>query len=1144
MSQSSPPPDRPIDDVVAAYLQAVHRGEKADQEALLAAHPDLADELKAFFADHERMKTLIGSPDQQESNVFGTLNGSATATPDIGTKVRYLGDYELLSEIARGGMGVVYRARQMSLNRTVALKMILTGQLASPEDVQRFRTEAEAAANLDHPHIVPIYEVGEHEGQHYFSMKLIEGGSLSQEKEEHKPLGTKQQQRWAAQLVATVARAVHHAHQRGILHRDLKPGNILLDAQGQPHVTDFGLAKKVEGGSEMTHTGVIVGTPSYMAPEQARSNKGLTTGVDVYSLGAILYELLTGQPPFKAATPLDTILEVLEKEPVKPRALIPAIDRDLETIVLKCLEKDPARRYGSTESLAEELDRWIRGEPISARPVGQFERSWRWCRRNPVTSTLAASVMITLLAGIIVSYGFALEANRRADAEGIARQNEVDQRQKTQRALEEARANLYSNHIKLAYQYWNRDNIAEAEQILTQCPLNLRHWEWRYLNHLNHAELLSLPANGRVTSAVHFNRDGTRMLTISHRNEGDSSAVVWDMTTNKALTEVSLREQNPSGGFYLSSGTISPDGKTLALNDYEGTLALWDADNGRLMRELGRLNLEYTSPSKFITFSPDGKLLAACDTVWDVATGEKVLERPGMWALAFNPNGSQLLYATPVPSLLTDNPRFRSYVAHLMDVSTWRETFKLGNLTCFDFSADGRVLTLQDRRNTNGDSHPVHMIATTTGRELFSLDLPFSLRGSFHDDIALSPDGQHLVALSTDSLTTIQVWNVPQRRLIRTIRGHTDRIDGVHFTPDGQRIVSWSKDKTVKFWSPFADQGFVQLPAKLPFAASHACFSSDTKSLVAARQDVGLHAIVGGPRKVVVWNLDAENTMQNLAGHSSEVTDVVTSRNGCLVAASGRDGTVRVWDAKTGKPISTFSGHDQEVLNVALSPDGMWVASSDPSKVKIWNAQTAEERLTLIGNARWLANLTFSPDGKALATVTNEGIKIWEVATGRELGTLKAPNFSYRLEFSPDGTILAVVSNGEIELWEVATWNKKYTLRGHGCLAFTHDGQRLAAVYGREQLQEIKVWDTTNGLELLTLTLPEGRSSLLDLNNVFALMLSQQKNRLVAALTFTPDQNRLLALLQDGTLFSWDASPVFSEPSNRSPAIEKAIKPH
>ena len=367
--------------------------------------------------------------------------------------VRRFADYELREEIARGGMGVVFKATQISLHRDVAVKMILAGQLASATEVARFRTEAEAAANLDHPNILPIYEVGEHHGEHYFSMKFIDGGSLAK-----MIRGSTVEPRAAARLMETVARAVHFAHQRGILHRDLKPANILLDGGGHPYVTDFGLAKRIEGDTGVTQSGAIVGTPGYMAPEQARAEKVLTTAVDTYALGAILYELLAGQPPFRAATPLDTVLQVLEREPEPPSRVRPGVPRDLETICLKCLQKEPHKRYASAEALADDLARFREDRPIMARPVSRLERGWRWCRRNPVVATLSA----VGVAGVVVAV-LLLNQERSKTLENLARAEGAERSLTTQLKITELAEHAQADQLWKSY----RDQ-AEARRFSRQ----------------------------------------------------------------------------------------------------------------------------------------------------------------------------------------------------------------------------------------------------------------------------------------------------------------------------------------------------------------------------------------------------------------------------------------------------------------------------------------------------------------------------------------------------------------------------------------------------------------------------------------------------------------------------------------------------
>jgi tRNA A-37 threonylcarbamoyl transferase component Bud32 len=390
MTESTPTREQRLEYAVAEYLEAAEAGRAPERAAFLAKHADLADDLAAFLEDRSRFTRAadgLAAPAAEGETL------PAASAPTAAASVRSFGDYEILEEIARGGMGVVYKARQVSLNRVVALKMILAGQLASEADVARFRHEAEAAANLDHPHILPIYEVGEHEGQPFFSMKLIEGGSLAD-----RVADLVARPRDAAAMAARLARAVHYAHQRGILHRDLKPANVLLDPDGAPYVADFGLAKRTEGDSGLTRTGAVVGTPSYMAPEQARAEKQLTVAADVYSLGAILYELLSGRPPFKGPTALDTVLQVLDKEPDHPRSLNFQADRDLCAIALKCLSKAPEQRYESAAALADDLERWLAGEPTRARPPSLAGQAWRWLKRNAASA--AGVVALGFAAGL------------------------------------------------------------------------------------------------------------------------------------------------------------------------------------------------------------------------------------------------------------------------------------------------------------------------------------------------------------------------------------------------------------------------------------------------------------------------------------------------------------------------------------------------------------------------------------------------------------------------------------------------------------------------------------------------------------------------------------------------------------------------
>ncbi len=598
-----------------------------------------------------------------------------------GAKLRYFGEYELLAEIARGGMGVVYRARQVRLNRIVALKMILSGQFAGKADVQRFHTEAEAAAQLDHPNIVPIYEVGEHDGHHFFTMGFVDGGSLASRLQDG-PLAPRE----SAKLVRQIADAVQYAHEKGVIHRDLKPANILLDRNGIPRITDFGLAKNVQRDSGLTHTGQVMGTPGYLPPEQASGhNAQIRETADVYSLGAVLYALLTGRPPFQADNAMDTLMQVIERDPVSPRALNPGVPLDLETICLKCLEKDRRRRYQSAAEFSAELQRFLDGRPIAARPVSQLEHIWRWCRRNPIVAGLIATVAISLMVGIGVSSYFAVAATNRANenlllagkeraASMLANQRksesdhnaelaekrrvEADARktealanaelaENRRREAEEnalfSRRLVYDAHMNLVQNAWENDQMAPVHNLLERHrPKNdgdedLRGFEWYYWAGLCRRELTTIPGAGGF---IVYSPDGTRIVSRSADfGAHDQPVRLSDATTAKTVATLA--------GHDIFVLAFSPDSRRIVTGCLDRTLKIWDAVTGQELHTLRG----HEGWILGIAFSPDGLLFATASgdytvKLWETETGLEKMTLTGhtndVQSVAFSLDGTLL----------------------------------------------------------------------------------------------------------------------------------------------------------------------------------------------------------------------------------------------------------------------------------------------------------------------------------------------------------------------------------------------------------------------------------------------------------------------------------------------------------------------
>jgi WD40 repeat protein len=1047
-----------------------------------------------------------------------------------GTVMRYFGDYEIRRELGRGAMGIVYEARQISLNRPVALKMVKAGLLAGDDELRRFQNEAEAVALLDHPGIVPVYEVGRHDGQHYFSMKLVRGGSLVSLIDRYT-----RDPRAAAHLVAEAAEAVAHAHARGILHRDLKPANILVDAEGHPHVTDFGLAKRVEADVELTQSGAILGTPAYMSPEQATGHRGaVTTASDVYGLGAVLYALLTARAPFGGDSVVETLEAVRNAAPEPPTRLNRAVPRDLETICLKAMAKEPPRRFASAAELAADLKRWLAGEPITARPVGPLEKAWRWARRHPAAAGLLAATAVASLAlvaaGFFMTYSRRLEkANQVAEeqrsraqaayqAESAARQAADEQRGLAVRAqgLEAAARKIADEKSALAveahgeaqralalanrYLYFLRVNQAEAAwrgnlpertaALLDECPSEQRDWEWHYLDQQCKAPLLEIKSRtATLGENVAYSPDGRRIAT------GDNATVkVWDAATGQAL--LTLRGHTGS----VQCVAYNPDGRQIAAASLDQAVKVWDAATGN---ELFTLR-GHTKSVHAVAYSPDGRHIAAGGhdgtvRVWDAATGRELNTLRGysklVYGVAYSPDGRRIVAAGG------------SGTVTVWDAATTREllSLRVPNTLVYRaaFSPDGRRIASATSDKT------LKVWDAATGKELFTL------RGHTGAvfGVAYSPDGRRIASASADK--TLKVWDAATGRELLTLRGHAEGLSCVAYSPDGRGIAAASRDGTVKMWDAVTGQEALALRGNLLFDQGLA-YSPDGRHIAAA----------GRGSTLQVWDAATGEELLSIPEHPEIPKGLVpvvsgpngsrTMSNGLAYSVDGRriasgssERTVTVWDAATGQELLTLRGHTKSVTCVAYSPDGRGIASaSEDGTVKLWDAATGQETFTLRGHAGIVSGVAYSPDGHRIASSCRDRtLKVWDAASGQELFTLRGHTGPVQgVAYSPDGhRIVSASGDKTLKLWDAVTPRELFTLRGHTAVvqavAYSPDGRRIASA-GDDGT--VKLWDAATGQEALTVL---GVSSF------------------VFGVAFSPD-GRHIASVPGRTLLVCDGTPV------------------
>ena len=1102
---------------------------------------EFADELASYFsaeqksvgptesADTPSKPSQASNPNPPSKNATALTNWSPDNSGE-GTSQAFGNDYELLEEVAVGGTGPVYKARQISQNRIVALKMILSGQHAGKKDVRRFYAEVKTAAKLQHAGIVPIYEAGEHDGQHYLAMGFVDGPTLA-EVIKNGPLPPRQ----AALYTKKLASALRFAHERRVLHRDLKPANVLLDQQSKPHVRDFGLAKKVEWDRGLTATGQILGTPSYMAPEMTSGT--IDQSADVYSLGAIFYALLTGRPPFQADNPVDTVVQVLEQEPAEPRLLNSRIPRDLETICLKCLRKKPRARYQTAKEVSDELRRFLKGQRLGTRPSGPLAQGWRACKRKPVVAAVLAVTVGVLLAVtwlmtmLIISVDPPIlgpiqgrqpianltpgsvtsnsPATDNSPAAPLVQQRSNDM----QRSLARAESELYAMRIATAAQAIRNGHIGRARILLRDCPGNLRAWEHAYLWGLcdKKVQPINLPsASGDVVFGPHGRY-------AAYTDKPNSSVRLWDLLTNVQITAFAL----PARARLLE---LSADGRWLFYvvpNPDTGSpeVCLRDLQAERLLQVHGATAAAISLDSqRFAIAKRDGSVLIhrlkgpSSILKDDVASGGVVL------SLAFDTANRRLATANTQGTVdlwdLSSRKRIQRLRGHEGAVSTlafghhnrWLATAGHDStVRIWDLAAGDTRLIFRDHKSqvntvafgprgrqlaTCGNDRQVILWDAESGRQLQLQNHSTSVH-----KLVFNQAGTRLLSAGFSvkrQAAEVHLWDLaedePQQiRLDEPIRSSsiTSRAaSGVPFGSDGQ-LLTHSESEPL-------ERTNAELAAILSDEqASQAAYSTDGRLFAAVVSDPTDSA---QPNSIQVWDLFEERLLTTLpVAEDAKPTMVFASDGRMLITATGEHlrneaATISVWDVRGWDRVRSLEGHTDGVIALSVSADGRWLASSGSDRtILLWDLPAGQLVHTLEGHKRPVSQLAFSPGGDFLASGGKDRvIKVWRLSDGR---------LHLNLHASP--------------------------VRG---LCFNWDGRRLLSSGGRGPVDTIKIWDADAGHELL---------ELVDLHRTRSLVTS-------------PNGQQIVSIGKQGQVSIWDAPETLevlaTEPFHDTP-VESAKKP-
>jgi WD40 repeat protein/serine/threonine protein kinase len=1171
------------------YQAALEAGCEPNRQEFLDRHGDLAavlaECLEGLAFVHQMSPSL-------EQSAEGQPDGAPSGADDIRPEGP-LGDFRIVREIGRGGMGVVYDAVQISLGRRVALKVLPFAAALDPKQLQRFKNEAQVAAHLHHTNIVPVHAIGCERGVHFYAMQYIEGQTLAAvirelrlltglEKASSASFGKEASAladelasgRWApgkpkggevvrlcggeeptgpyrpttppphhlttspphdptprtaalsaghttkspaffrtvAHLGVQAAEALEHAHQMGVIHRDIKPANLLVDMRGNLWITDFGLAH-CQNQVGLTMSGDLVGTLRYMSPEQALAKRVLVDQrTDVYSLGTTLYELLTLEHAFDGRDRQELLRQIAFEEPRPPRRRNKSIPAELETIVLKAMEKDPAQRYASAQELADDLRRFLEDKPIKAKRSTMVQNVTKWARRKPAVAGLVVlgAVAILLLAGLVSGFMLLRETEQAREAETrqrqiaeTASQAEAQQRQIAEDArAAEARQRVkaerfqYFHHISFAGAYWKDNQMGRLEELLHDCAADYQNtWEWHFLNRQCHADLLTLVGHeGQV--GVAFSPDGTKLATGSF----DGTVRTWDAKSGQ-------QEQVFKGHtLAIIHVAFSPDGKRIASAGTDGAIKVWDVQTGQCAQTF----TGHSGAVFGVAFRPDGNLLASAGVdktvrLWDARSGQEHGtplrgHEGGVVAVAFSPDGER------VASVGQDGS------TKLWDLTSRRELLTFQSQSgairrAVAFSPDGTRLAY------TGDKNRVRIWDLKAGRECPHLEGHTSSVVS----VAFSPEGRWIASGSGDR--TVQLWNAATGRLERTFTGHANIVFGLAFNPDGTRLASGSQDRTVKVWDVTPG------PETLTLAGEGG------PVLGVAFSPNGGRIAAGQRGMLKVWDVTTGLEEHAIPGHAKDVHCVAFSPDGKWLASAGADKIVQLWDASTWQRVHKFPPQLQEVRTVAFSPKNERLASGDAGgTLAVWEVATRKEILHLNafeGEMRPMAfrpevrAVAFSPDGTWLAAATADGlVKVWDAATGRRLRDFRGHHcWVHNVAFSPDvrqyasdqvrsepaAQLASASGGGEVILWNADTGQKLKEMRGHGNfvkgLAFSPDGARLAS--GGEDGM-VKLWDVTTGEEVLSLP-SHGRG--------------------IVSVAFSPDGMQLASAGLDGRIEVWDARP-------------------